>query len=120
VSDALSALSVTPLPIILVVAGILFWILAIAGSLAGKITVQRSKQRTASLVGTVFIALGLMLSFFVPSDPVLPGRKTKEAEMLGLLLLHRHLPLLLRNRYLGLQLAAHLYGRLRQDEAFGL
>lgn len=37
-SDLLGALNHTPLPTILVVAGIAFWILAIAGSLAGKIT----------------------------------------------------------------------------------
>jgi len=62
----LSALSHTPLPTILVVAGIVFWLLAIAGSLAGKITVEPTKQRTAGVVGTALIVAGLVL-FFVPS-----------------------------------------------------
>ena len=65
VNDLLSTLSHTPLPTILVVAGIMFWILAIAGSVAGKISVEPGKQRTAGLVGTGFIALGLVL-FFAP------------------------------------------------------
>lgn len=46
----------------------MFWILAVAGSLAGKITVQRGKQKTAGLVGTVLIALGLIL-LFLPGEP---------------------------------------------------
>ncbi len=65
VNDLLSTLSHTPLPTILVVAGIAFWILAIAGSVAGKITVEPGKQKTAGLVGTAFIVLGLIL-FFAP------------------------------------------------------
>ena len=57
-SDLVRTLSDTPLPTILVLAGILFWLLAIAGSLAGKITVERGKQTTAGLVGTALIVLG--------------------------------------------------------------
>src|SRR5215472_6923330 len=64
-SDLLNTLSHTPLPTILVVAGIMFWILAIAGSVAGKITVEPSKQKAAGVVGTAFIVLGLIL-FFAP------------------------------------------------------
>jgi uncharacterized protein YecT (DUF1311 family) len=65
VADLLKTLSQTPLPTIFVLAGVLFWILAIAGSVAGKITVESGKQLTAALVGTVFIALGLVL-FLAP------------------------------------------------------
>src|SRR5215470_16228873 len=67
-NDLLNTLSHTPLPTILVVAGIVFWILAIAGSVAGKITVEPGKQKTAGLVGSAFIILGLIL-FFAPSPP---------------------------------------------------
>jgi len=67
VNDLLSTLSHTPLPTIFVVAGIMFWVLAIAGSLAGKIIVEPGNEKTAGLVGTAFIILGLMLLFFVPS-----------------------------------------------------
>jgi hypothetical protein len=65
----LSALSNTPLPTILVVAGILFWILAIAGSLAGKVTVEPAKQKTAGLVGSALIVSGLVLFFAGPINP---------------------------------------------------
>ena len=65
-NDLLNTLSHTPLPTILVVAGIAFWILAIAGSVAGKITVEPGKQKTAGVVGTAFIVSGLIL-FFAPS-----------------------------------------------------
>ena len=67
-NDFINTLSHAPLPTILVVAGIVFWVLAIAGSLAGKITVEPGKQKTAGVVGTALIVLGLMLSFFVPGS----------------------------------------------------
>jgi hypothetical protein len=59
--DLLGAIKDTPLPTVLVVAGIVFWVLAIAGSIAGKIRVQPGRQRVAGLVGTVLIVLGLLL-----------------------------------------------------------
>jgi hypothetical protein len=68
-NDVFGAIKDTPLPTILVLAGIVFWLLAIAGSLAGKITVQPGQQRTASLVGTVLIVLGLALYFAPAHDP---------------------------------------------------
>lgn len=77
------ALGLTPLPTIFVVAGIFFWILAIAGSLAGKITIQRRNQKTARLVGTVLIALGLVLSFFAPSTQDEAEGKGKTSETTG-------------------------------------
>jgi len=75
VNDLLNTLSHTPLPTILVVAGIAFWILAIAGSVAGKITVEPGKQKTAGLVGTAFIVLGLIL-FFAPGPTNQGGSET--------------------------------------------
>lgn len=59
--DLLGAIKGTPLPTVLVVAGIVFWVLAIAGSIAGKIRVRPGRQRAAELVGTVLIVLGLLL-----------------------------------------------------------
>jgi uncharacterized protein YecT (DUF1311 family) len=69
VNDLLNTLSHTPLPTILVLAGIVFWILAIAGSLAGKITVEPSKQKSAAIVGSVLIGLGLILYFSAQKAP---------------------------------------------------
>ncbi len=74
-NELLGTLGSTPLPTILVVAGIMFWILAIAGSVAGKITLEPGKQRTAGLAGTAFIVLGLIL-FFAPSPIDKNGSKT--------------------------------------------
>jgi uncharacterized protein YecT (DUF1311 family) len=75
VNDLLNTLSHTPLPTILVVAGIGFWVLAIAGSVAGKITVEPGKQKTAGVLGTAFLALGLIL-FFAPGPINQGGSET--------------------------------------------
>jgi uncharacterized protein YecT (DUF1311 family) len=75
VNDLLNTLSHTPLPTILVVAGIGFWVLAIAGSVAGKITVEPGKQKTAGVLGTAFLILGLIL-FFAPGPITSGGSET--------------------------------------------
>ncbi len=74
-NDLLNTLSHTPLPTILVVAGIGFWVLAIAGSVAGKITVEPGKQKTAGVLGTAFLVLGLIL-FFAPGPTNQNGSET--------------------------------------------
>ncbi|SRR6266851_2000303 len=71
-ADLASALKDTPLPTIFVVAGIVFWLLAIAGSIAGKITVLPGQQKTAGVVGTLFVVLGMMLY-------LVPGRSNEQA-----------------------------------------
>ncbi len=71
-ADLASALKDTPLPTIFVVAGIVFWLLAIAGSIAGKITVLPGQQKTAGVVGTLFVVLGMML-YLVPGTMVPQG-----------------------------------------------
>jgi uncharacterized protein YecT (DUF1311 family) len=81
VTDFLNTLSHTPLPTILVVAGIAFWVLAIAGSLAGKITVEPGKQKTAGFVGTALIVVGLILFFAPgPTNQGAPETTTKTTE----------------------------------------
>jgi uncharacterized protein YecT (DUF1311 family) len=62
----LDAISKTPLANVLVLAGILFWVLAIAGSLAGKITVDPGKQKIAGILGTVLFAVGMALYLVTP------------------------------------------------------
>jgi|SRR6476659_5354538 hypothetical protein len=61
--DLLGAIKDTPLPTVFVVAGIVFWLLAIAGSVAGKITVRPEHQMTAGILGTILLASGLVLSY---------------------------------------------------------
>ena len=78
--DLLKTLGLTPLPTILVVAGVFFWILAITGSLAGKITVERGRQKTAGLVGTALIASGLVVYFVQSSDPNEPKGKATDSQ----------------------------------------
>jgi hypothetical protein len=81
VNDLLSTLSHTPLSTLLIVGGIGFWVLAVAGSLAGKITVEPGKQKTAGLVGTALIALGLVLVFVpVPGDQGAPERPAESTQ----------------------------------------
>jgi hypothetical protein len=47
----IGALKDTPIPTILVVAGIVFLVLAVAGQLAGRIVVVPERQRWAALTG---------------------------------------------------------------------
>jgi hypothetical protein len=60
-TNILSALANSSVPQLLVLAGIAFWILAIAGSLGGKITIAKEKQRLAAVLGSVFFCSGLLL-----------------------------------------------------------
>jgi hypothetical protein len=57
----IGALKDTPIPTILVIAGIVFLLLAIAGQLAGRIAVAPERQRWAALIGGGLLAIGLAL-----------------------------------------------------------
>jgi hypothetical protein len=57
----------TPLPTILVMAGIIFLFLAIVGKLGASIVVSPQKQRLAGLLGSVLLTGGLVLYFLRPS-----------------------------------------------------
>jgi len=70
VATALDAISKTPLANILVLAGLFFWLLAVAGSVAGKITVKPQQQKTAAIVGTALLVIGLALNFLTPTPNV--------------------------------------------------
>lgn len=59
------ALKDTPIPTILVVAGIVFLLLSIAGHLAGKIVVSPERQRWAAAIGGVLTVLGVAL-YIIP------------------------------------------------------
>jgi hypothetical protein len=76
VAAAFDAISKTPLANILVLAGLFFWLLSVAGSLAGKITVKPQQQKIAAILGTVLLVIGLALNFFIPAPDVSAQRPT--------------------------------------------
>ena len=53
------ALQNTPLPTILVVAGILFWLLSLSGGFVGKIAIPKTRQSQAAIIGTIMLLLGI-------------------------------------------------------------
>jgi hypothetical protein len=59
--SVLAALKDMPIPTILVIAGIAFLLLSIAGQLAGRIAVAPERQRRAALIGGGLLAIGLAL-----------------------------------------------------------
>jgi hypothetical protein len=59
--SVIAALKDTPIPTILVVAGIVFLLLAIAGQLAGRVTVAPERQRWAAIIGGGLLAIGVAL-----------------------------------------------------------
>ncbi len=62
----LNLTQIPPIPVILIIGGIIFLILAIVESMAGKIKVSAKRQKTSATIGSILIVLGLIL-YFVPS-----------------------------------------------------
>src|SRR5918996_5922157 len=71
-----AALKDTPIPTILVIAGIVFLILAIAGQLAGRITVAPERQRWAAIIGCVLITV--VVALYVVPQVRLPSPGSQE------------------------------------------
>src|SRR5258708_12751568 len=69
VEGAIETFIKAPLSTLLVMAGILFLLLAITGSLAGKITVTPQLQIPAAVLGSVFIIVVITIYFFKPVTP---------------------------------------------------
>lgn len=63
--SAIATLKDTPIPTILVIAGIAFLLLAIAGQLAGRIAVAPERQPVAAVIGGVLLTAGVVL-YVVP------------------------------------------------------
>jgi hypothetical protein len=72
--SVLAALKETPIPTILVVAGIVFLLLSIAGQLAGRITVPPEQRRQATIIGCLLVVVGVALHVVPPrlNSPKLP------------------------------------------------
>ena len=64
----INALKDTPIPTILVVAGIVFLLLAIAGQLAGRIIVSSERQPWAAVIGGVLLVIGVTLTLIQPGS----------------------------------------------------
>jgi hypothetical protein len=62
----ITALKETPIPTIMVVAGIAFLLLSIAGQLAGRITVPPERQRQATIIGCLLVVVGVALHVVPP------------------------------------------------------
>lgn len=58
----------TPIPTILVVSGIIFLFLALAGSVAGKLEMPPTRQKWSAVVSLVLITTGLLL-YVAPASP---------------------------------------------------
>jgi hypothetical protein len=71
--SVLAALKETPIPTILVIAGIAFLLLSIAGQLAGRIAVPPERQRWAAVVGGILLVAGVAL-YVVPPARLIPPR----------------------------------------------
>ena len=61
--NLIQSLSQTPLPTILVVAGILFLFLSIGGHLGAKVTTDSIKRKFAGMLGVVLMIGGISLYF---------------------------------------------------------
>ncbi len=72
--ELLSQLSKTPVPNVLVIAGIVFLLLAVAGKVGANLSVPPNRQKTAALVGTILLVSGIAM-FMVP-----PGSKSQVVE----------------------------------------
>jgi hypothetical protein len=64
--SVIKALKDTPIPTIMVVAGIVFLLLSIAGQLAGRITVPPERQRQATIIGCLLVMVGVALHVVPP------------------------------------------------------
>jgi hypothetical protein len=62
--EILTTLKATPIPTLLIVAGLVFLLLGVSGGFAGKVQVPASRQRTASIIGGVLVVIGLLVNFF--------------------------------------------------------
>ncbi|MGY6277551.1 hypothetical protein [Methylomonas sp. MgM2] len=61
--EIISALQKTPLPTILIFAGIFFLILSVSGDIAGKIRVPLERQKLAGIIGFCLLLIGVSLNF---------------------------------------------------------
>lgn len=59
--DIFKILADTPLPTILVIAGLIALFLAVVGKIEGHINLTTARQKLTGFIGTLFLILGIML-----------------------------------------------------------
>jgi hypothetical protein len=79
--SVLAALKETPIPTIMVVAGIVFLLLAVAGQLAGRIAVPPGRQRGAAVIGGVLLIAGMVLHVIPIPEPESVGQPPLPPEL---------------------------------------
>ncbi|UFS61380.1 hypothetical protein LOH54_06865 [Sulfurimonas sp. HSL-3221] len=74
--DLFSKLSDTPIPNVLVISGIIFLLLAVAGKVGANLSIPPNRQKTAALIGSILLTGGIAM-FVVPSSSTLNGDQQK-------------------------------------------
>lgn len=69
-TDILNALKNTPIPAILVISGIVFLLLALAGQLGGQISIPATRQKWAAILGVILLLSGIYLSIYIPPNTI--------------------------------------------------
>src|SRR5262245_44360710 len=76
VKDIITAIQKTPIPLILILAGVLFIFLSFTNIItAGKIQIRANEQKRARVFGVIFLALGLAMNFLKPTDNTFVKKK---------------------------------------------
>lgn len=77
--ELLSKLSETPIPNVMVIAGIVFLLLAVAGKVGANLSVPPNRQKVSALIGTILLASGLII-FLAPSSSEPPESQIQDEE----------------------------------------
>ncbi len=81
----IAILIASPVHSLLIVAGLFFLLLAIVSKLGNTITVSPERQKTAIIIGTILLVLGLFLQFQGSFSPPPPSPKEVLSNYLNLL-----------------------------------
>lgn len=80
--DIINAFAGTPIPTILVVAGILFLLLSVAEKVSGRLTIRESRKKQAMVLGAVLLSVGVFLSLPTTNETADDGGpKPESAEL---------------------------------------
>lgn len=81
--DLLSTLKDTPVPTLLILAGIFFLMLSVVTRLGGAIEVSPSQQKLAIPIGLFLLSIGIALNFQIPSSSSSPSGATSDSAGCG-------------------------------------